>query len=281
MQIAEVLQPTQKLACMTLDFETDYGNRVGGAFNILEEKEQLAQLAALYSDLNVPLSAFIRTDLLTTYPKSIDLVQRLATDLHCHSHTHTTQNFISEFEIAQTQQTFTTIFGRPALGYRAPLGILYDNDVALLAQHGFKFSSSVFPTWFPGRFNNRQLPATPFLYANGLVELPFAVIQTIRSTVSLSFLKLFGLPLYRSLFARFGLPEIIVFDSHLHDYIVSHESYSQLPRTLRWAWGINKYAGMRYCVAFVELLRKAGYEFISMTQLYAYVLSLAADRSEQ
>jgi peptidoglycan/xylan/chitin deacetylase (PgdA/CDA1 family) len=274
MRVAEVLAPERKLACITLDFETDYGDRIGGAFHILDEKEKLAELARLYRDLDVPVSAFIRTDLLERHPRSVDLVRELAEDLHCHSHTHAMTGFESEREIAETQATFTRVFGAPALGYRAPLGIVRPGEIELLARHGFRFSSSIFPVFFPGRFDNRGLPASPFVYENGIVELPFAAVPRARTTISLSFLKLFGETANRALFSAFGLPTALVFDSHLHDYIVCEESFRQLPFRLRCAWSVNKHEGLRYFARFVEHLRREGYELVTMTRLYEYVLSL-------
>ena len=35
MEIAEVLTPRRRLACLTLDFETDYGARLGGRFDMV------------------------------------------------------------------------------------------------------------------------------------------------------------------------------------------------------------------------------------------------------
>lgn len=275
MDIAEILHPERKLACITLDFETDYGDRINGAFNILQETSQLADVAALYRECEVPVSAFIRTDLLEREPASIELVRELAVDFHCHSHTHATgDRFISDYEISRTQEAFCEVFGEPALGYRAPRGVLYDGDVDLVLENGFKFSSSIFPTFFPGRFNYRKMPSNPFVYENGLIELPFAAVHGLRYTVSLSFVKLLGMTLNRALYALCGLPPIVVFDSHLHDYVLCDASYSQLPSRLQFAWGINKNAGMPYFAQFVEVLRAKGYEFITMTQLYEYVRTL-------
>ena len=274
MEIAETITPRRKLACLTIDFETDYGARLGKTFNILSEEQQLASLSALYRELEVPVSAFIRTDLLLDHPSALPLVKELANDFHSHSHTHDTANFDSAYELRTSQETFEKAFGRPALGYRAPLGMLHRGDVSLLVEHGFRFSSSVFPVLFPGRYNHRTKPLAPFVWKNGLVELPLAAVRGVRLTVALSFLKLFGLSLNRLLFKTFGLPDVVVLNSHLHDYVVSEPSFRALPPRLRLAWGINKHRGMRYCAEAVRLLRRRGYEFITMTELYEHVQSV-------
>jgi peptidoglycan/xylan/chitin deacetylase (PgdA/CDA1 family) len=259
----------EKLACVTIDFETDYGDRVGGAFNILHGcRPQIHELASLYAELRVPVSAFVRTDLLTTHPACLDVLPALACDLHCHSHTHNTRSFDSPYEISATADAFRAAFGRDPVGYRAPQGVLHPGDVDLLNEQGFKFSSSVFPSYRPGKFNNLSMPNAPFVYDNGLVELPFAVVPSVRYTISLSYLKLLGYGANRLLYSTFGLPEVLVFDSHLHDYILSEESFRQLPKKLRLAWGINRHNGPAYFKRFVTMLKTRGYRFITMTDLY-------------
>jgi peptidoglycan/xylan/chitin deacetylase (PgdA/CDA1 family) len=268
--IAQVLDPDQKLACITLDFETDYGDRIG-AFNIIDDRRALEGLSALFAELDVPVSAFIRTDLLLDYPRSGEVVRMVADDYHCHSHTHRSTGFDSRYEIAQTAAAFEECFGYRPSGYRAPYGRLYPGDIDLLKAHGFKFSASVFPSFRPGKFNHLSLPITPFAYDNGIVELPFAVVPGLRYIVSLSYLKLLGMSASRVLFSLFGLPDIVVFDSHLHDFIVNETSFRMLPPGPRLAWGRNKHAGNDYLRAFVGILRERGYRFITMTGLYEYV----------
>ena len=257
----------RKVACVTLDYETDYGDRIG-AFNILRHhREEIDRLAERFAELEVPVSAFIRTDLLDEEPGALGAVRSFATDFHCHSHTHATHGFDSEREIATTAETFERRFGAAPRGYRAPQGVLNEGDLDLLLEHGFEFSSSVFPSYRPGKFNHLSMPTVPFLYENDLLELPLAVVPGIRYTISLSYLKLIGLGASRLLFSTFGLPELLVFDSHLHDFIVCEESLARLPAKVRIPWSVNKGAGVRYFERFVDLLRRRGYELLSISEL--------------
>ena len=155
--IAKILKQGQKLACITLDFELDYGDRVD-EFNILEEEQSILQLSKLFADLNTPVSTFIRTDTLLNYPSSIEIIKLLSNDYHCHSHTHDTQNFDSKTEISTCASTFESVFDHKPLGYRAPQGVLYNGDIDLIKKNGFKFSSSIFPSYRPGKYNNLSLP---------------------------------------------------------------------------------------------------------------------------
>lgn len=272
---ARLIPVPEKLACITLDYEMDYGDRIG-AFNILTaNRPEIEALGACFDRHDVPVSAFVRTDLLTDYPESGPALRVVARDFHCHSHTHSTRAFDSEREIAQTREAFEAYFGEAPLGYRAPLGVLYEGDVDLLKQYGFQFSSSVFPSFRPGKFNNLSMPVEPFYYENGLLELPMAVLPRVRSIFSISYLKLMGWNVNRAMIGLVGLPNLLVFDTHLHDFIVNEESFRRLPLALRLAWGRNRYAGVAYFERLVETLKARGYRFITMSELYGRVSELA------
>ena len=64
---------------------------------------------------------------------------------------------------------------------------------------------------------------------------------------------------------------IIVIDSHLHDFIVSDKSYNKLPFFIKYAYSINKYNGMRYLKKTIEFLKERNYEFVTITELYKIV----------
>lgn len=261
----------KKIACITLDYELDYGDRVG-RFNILNEsRRELETLKETFRTYKVPVSAFITTQLLDNSPGSYDLVRELACDYHLHSHTHNTHSFDSEYEIEKSVNVFSSYFNDKPIGYRAPQGRLYAGDIDLLKKEGVQFSSSIFPSWRFGKFNHLLMPTIPFVYSNGVIELPFAVIPYLRYVVSLSYLKLLGMNVAKGLFAMFGLPKVLVFDSHLCDYIVNENSYKGLPSYMKLAYAVNKYKGIEIFKDIVTYLKKCGYEFMTMTELFQAV----------
>jgi len=266
--IKQIFDLKERLACITLDFERDYGDRTG-EFNILNDKTALESLASCFRESGVPVSAFIATALLDEYRGSFSLVKNIAQDYHCHSHTHRRLNPDQEFEIAHSADTFEKHFGFKPLGYRAPLGHLRSGDIDLIKKYGFKFSASVFPSFRPGKFNNLSKPVVPFAYKNGVVELPFAVLKKPRYIMSLSYLKLTGWRFFRLLSHLGEFPNVVIFNSHLHDYIVNEKSFNLLPLKLKIAWGRNKYKGVEYFKRYIDLLKKKGYRFITMTELYS------------
>ena len=257
----------KKYACLTMDFEKDYGDRVG-AFNILDDRKEIKEFSNLFKELQVPYTIFIQTSLLENFPLAYETLQLLGDDFHCHSHTHNTKIQKNTEEILKSSEVFYNFFGYMPLGYRAPQGVFKDGDIETIKSAGFQFSSSIFPSYRPGKFNNLSKPQKPFRYKNGLLEIPFSVVPLIRYVISLSYIKLIGLRLNKLFYKIFGLPNILIFDSHLHDFILNEDSFNKLPMPLKIAWGRNKNKGKEYFIKFVELLRNQGYEFITVTQLY-------------
>jgi hypothetical protein len=262
----------KKYACITLDVEEDYGDRVN-EFNIYKDSiDKIEELKSLYDMLNVPVSAFITTNILDTDNKMVELIKWLAKDYHCHSHSHNTRNFESKNEITTCFLKFKEHFGCEPLGYRAPQGVLYPGDTQQIADAGFLFSSSLFPSIRIGTFNNLKSPQIPFFYDTGLLEIPLAVVNRIRLIVSLSYQKLLGSSLSHALYKTLGLPNIIVYDSHLHDYIISEKSFTQLPVFMKSVYSVNKYSGRQILINFVNYLKDEGYSFITMTDLLSLIL---------
>jgi len=268
--IKKIYKIDQRIACITLDFETDYGHRLN-KFNILNDSVGLNKVAGIFNELEIPISAFIITEILEKYPESFDLLKKIACDFHCHSHTHNIKNFNSQYEISQSADVFKKFFGYKPLGYRAPLGVVKEGDIDIIKESGFKFSSSIFPTIRPGKFNFLKFPTQPVIYKNGLIGIPLAVVPTVRYIISLSYLKLTGLKFNKFLYSTFGLPNILIFDSHLIDFIPNEESLSDAPNFLKIAYRIHKNAGLEYFKYFINYLKSKNYRFITMTEMYEYL----------
>ncbi len=114
----------QKYACVTIDIEKDYGDRVD-AFNIYKDTpEELNNIGRLFKSTGVPLSLFITTSLLNENKGLIKYLYLLGTDFHCHSHTHNTIHPNSHQEITRSFETFKDYFSFEPQGYRAPQGVI-------------------------------------------------------------------------------------------------------------------------------------------------------------
>jgi peptidoglycan/xylan/chitin deacetylase (PgdA/CDA1 family) len=191
-------------------------------------------------------------------------------EVHPHSHTHPPRDQADlEFEVARSIEEIRSRFATDPLGYRLPNGTIRPEDYAVLDAYDVDFDASLFPSLFPGRFNNLGYPQQPFRHNSGLLEIPFTVYSpALPVPYSLSYLKLLGQPIQTLL--RHNPPETIVFDMHLHDY-VSPSTYRQLSRPYRFVYGRNRDSGPAILRSTLEAFEAQGYEFERLSKLYAEV----------
>jgi polysaccharide deacetylase family protein (PEP-CTERM system associated) len=82
-------------------------------------------------------------------------------------------------DVARGKALLEDLTGEPVVGFRAPTFSLVPESrwaVDVLADAGFTYSSSILPARSP-LFGDPTLPATPFRWPNGLVELPCPVVR--------------------------------------------------------------------------------------------------------
>lgn len=269
-----LLDLDERVACFTLDLEADYDGLVGGD-ELLTRRTACIEGALAHLDaLRIPVSTFVRTDLLSTTDRwPAALRELLARDPHAHSHSHTVRDGRSGEQILLARRAFEDHFGRPPVGYRAPWGILYPGDVELLQASGYRFSSSVTPALVPGWFDNRRLPVGPFVHPGGLVELPLATVRGLRAPLNLNWARLYGLPATRAMLALAGLPRVTVINFHLHDLVPAEESFARLPLRYRLFLGRARRGGLETLELLAGHLRDRGHRLTTISDLYFAVAS--------
>jgi len=184
-----------------------------------------------------------------------------------------------EFEVKKSKKAYRRFFAKDPLGYRSPLGFINGgNDYKILVSNGFKFDSSIFPSWRPGAFNNLNKPLTPyFLNSCPIVEFPFTVFSDIiRIPIALSYIKLFGSP-YLYLLKLSSLPNLIIFDFHLHDLfrLTSVDKIfleNRLPffykKLFKRIYQEKEDTGFLILNEFIQSLQKKRYIFLKLADVY-------------
>jgi peptidoglycan/xylan/chitin deacetylase (PgdA/CDA1 family) len=247
-----------RTACVTLDLEPDFAGRLSPVYTAWDPGP-VGEFLALLADGGVPLSAFVVGSSLGAVPAVLDRFREAGTEFHLHTYSHDHARPHTPDEIARGQEAFARFFGRPAEGYRAPEGRISKEGLARLDAEGFRFDSSVFPSFLP-RPRYAGLPRTPYRPAGArLVELPIATVSPARIIVSLSWMKLLGWPAFRRLL-DLPLPEPLVFDMHLHD-LWPLPSRAGLRPPWSWVYARNAEAGLRILEDFLGVLRAKGYSF--------------------
>jgi peptidoglycan/xylan/chitin deacetylase (PgdA/CDA1 family) len=260
-----------KCVFLTLDLECDYGTALEE--NRYDAATSTDELASLLESFEVPVSCFLQTELIEMCPDAVNnlLIADVPVEMHAHSHTHPDHDDADvTYEVSESLRRVRGEFGTSPIGFRFPDGSFDGTEYQVLADNQVQFSSSVFPSFRPGRFNNLAQPTTPFQHlTSGIVELPFTVFSKyLPVPVALSYLKLIGMP-FRTLVDD-QPPRVIVFDFHMHDLVVP-PAFENLSPLYRGIYTRNKREGFAILSDFINTLQKRGYNFAPISQLYQEV----------
>lgn len=266
----------------TLDLESDYASLLPEVrHRILEDPARVRDLLAALGEKGIRGTAFVVGQVIEAYPRIIDAFLEHKWEFELHSYSHDIRHPDASEELEKGRAAFLKRFGVQPIGYRAPQGRITREGIARLADAGFSYDASIFPSYFPNPFRYLAMPRDPHFWradaGKRLLEIPFTSITPLRLTLSTSYMKLLGPGFYRAAVRGFGLPEVICFDSHLHDFIVNEDSYRELPVFWRFIYGRNKYAGLDITAGLLDLARREGYEFRFLSEVAAAMLEGARE----
>ncbi len=265
----------RRVACLTLDLEQDWPST--DSHEVLLNRARFGQFEEIFLRNQLKLTVFVVGRMLELGLPVQERFSSIDAHFELHSYSHNARETDTEAEIVRGKKAFSRYFGHPPKGYRAPNGVISPSGVETLYREGFWYDASVFPSWRPEfGYNFRKLPTRPWVYAEfpGFVELPFAVVPKTRIVISMSYLKLFGPRLFHLMFHLFGMPEVLVFDSHLYDFFPTKAvaSLSHLDWR-RAALMSNQNHSLKIFQEFVSFLKSKGYEFVHMNDLYNAVVT--------
>lgn len=139
-----------------------------------------------------------RTTLFTTANYALhepDLIRRLATkhEIASHGYYHTT---FAPADLLKSRLALEDLLGRSVTGFRrARMGYVDPVDVQ---RAGYRYNSSLHPTWLPGRYNHWGEPRRPFR-ESGVWQIPASVTPTLRLPLFWLSLKNFPFAVYKQL----------------------------------------------------------------------------------
>lgn len=262
----------EKLACITLDMEPDYGDHQTH-IRLLENPEFYERYIAVINKHGVKVTMFTVTSLLENYGERFTkFAERIPLELAAHSNSHDPYNACSPEEIEASKKAFLKHTGAAPLGYRAPIGRINKAGLAHLMDHGYRYDASLYPSMRPGKFGyfNLRMPNVPFRVVRGsdsLIEFPFTSLSTIRIVFGLSYVKLLGWRFYSLLLNVFGLPDVVVSLSHPYDFY-THLTADGLSGLEKFALLRNARHGFDYFEKMITTLKERGYQFIFVSELY-------------
>jgi len=257
-----------KLFAFTLDLEAEHGGLVD-QYEIFKDPGKIEEFLSVMQSAGAKITVFTVGEIFRIYPVVIKLFEKYNCEFEAHSYSHDLNKPDSEDEIAKVKAAYYEYFGRYPTGYRAPQGRISHAGIKAMEKQGFVYDSSIFPSYYPNPFKyffrNRQIH---YCADSSIMEIPITSITPFRLTLSISYIKLFGLDFIIKLCRTFAMPDYICFNSHLHDFIFKKESYEKLSLFWKLIFARNKYRGIDYCVKFLEFIRQEGYRFCYMSEVY-------------
>jgi peptidoglycan/xylan/chitin deacetylase (PgdA/CDA1 family) len=256
----------RKTIYLTLDLEQDYGTALKHTrYNALRYSDEMIHLL----DQNkIPLTVFVQTEILEKdiLPTPIKKYPLIEFEPHSHSHRVRMETSMKD-EITESTEDYVNYFHQKPIGYRFPDGNVVDEDYQVLSDLGYKFDSSIFPYWRPGRFDNSTYGSEPFLL-NGIIEIPFHVEKfVLKFPISLSYYKRLG-PFFRNKIHK-NLPDRLIFDFHMHDLGKIPESYKELGLIYKSFYANTSKSGLFYLKKFIDFCVENGFQFDLMKNYYA------------
>lgn len=162
----------------SLDFEEQLAVSTEGTLAILAILKQANIKATFYCTANYAMH-------------KKDVVARIINDGHeLASHGYFHSEFIPA-HLASSKKVLEEISNLPITGYRMARMMPVDEKEIRMA--GYKYNSSINPTWLPGRYNNFSRPRTWF-FQDGVLQIPASVSPLIR--FPLFWLSFHNLPMF-------------------------------------------------------------------------------------
>lgn len=188
-----------------------------------------------------------------------DLVRRIVAGGHevaSHDYYH---GLTAGSDPAGSRRTLEELTGQRIVGYRAPR--LAAASSAALAAAGYRYNSSINPTWIPTRYNNLRAPCS-VSREEGLTIYPVSVSAPFRVPLFWISLHVMPLPLYK-LLCRSALRR----DGHLNLYFHPWEFSARLREP---AFGVPGYLThcsgtdlQRKFIRLLEWLKARGCRFLT------------------
>jgi len=155
------------------------------------------RILSLLERHNARSTFFISGAFLDAYPGLVSDIAGSAIEVAAHGNAHVDYSLLSGDAIfddaASVTRKIKDLFGVRPFGFRAPRCRLRPELVSALFSLGYRYDSSLHPTFIPGNYNHLGMPAVPFLFSNGLAELPIST-GVFRIPLSWCFFRNLGLP---------------------------------------------------------------------------------------
>ncbi len=155
------------------DMPLEYGRQISMEQQLKTGFEGFEVVMDIVDTANVAATFFTTANFATQYPK---YMQALKQHHEIASHTFYHSSFKTE-DLLNSRTALEDICSKPVTGLRMPRMRRVDMEDVKAA--GYKYDSSINPTFLPGRYNNLHLPRTMYKEKD-IVRLPASVTPLLR-----------------------------------------------------------------------------------------------------
>lgn len=173
---------------------------------ILDEKTKLTislgglnKLLALLDSLNARATFFTTSFFASKNKLLVNQISKKH-EIACHGEFHS-DSYLHEkdfLKIARAKKQIEAIIGKKIMGFRAPR--LEIKNISKLADLGFKYDSSLHPTWAPGKYFN-IFKKRKIHKIGKVIEVPLSTLPVVRAPINWFIFRNFP-RWYRHLFAK-------------------------------------------------------------------------------
>lgn len=156
------------------DLPKEHGADISLEESIRVSIEGTKTILEILREEGVKATFFCTTNFAERAPEIIHQIVADGHELASHGCNHWN---LSEEDILRSKQILQQLSGVEVLGYRQPR--MADISYESLKKAGYKYDSSLHPTFIPGRYNHWELPRKPFL-KHGILEIPTSVTPWLR-----------------------------------------------------------------------------------------------------
>ncbi|HEX8377295.1 MAG TPA: polysaccharide deacetylase family protein [Pedobacter sp.] len=170
------------------DMPVEYGKQISFNEQIAISSRGTEIILRLLNNHQVKATFFCTANFALTKPSLIKRIVDEGHEVASHGYYH------SKFEIADllnSKKVLEEITEKAIRGYRMARMMPVDENE--IAKAGYRYNSSINPTWIPGRYNNLHRPRKLF-YESGIFQLPASVSPLLR--LPLFWLSFHNFPLW-------------------------------------------------------------------------------------
>ncbi len=155
------------------DLPLEYGIHISDEEQMQVGKNGLEAINGILEDLKIQCTLFTTANFALKFPSQIAALSKRH---EIASHTFFHSSFKND-DLINSRLTLENITSKKVYGLRMPR--MKKIDASLIKEAGYKYDSSINPTWIPGRYNNLSKPRTCY-EENGITKFPVSVSANLR-----------------------------------------------------------------------------------------------------